>query len=177
MTQPILSLALLLLFAAPLAAQTHFYLDEPFKRPAKILDDLLPLLREEVRSTCSSDEAFQATDLRSLFRASRITLNHRRAYLLKSGDKCLNGANHRWFSVYVTIARRYRRVLTGGGISVDILRARTQGLRDIETNMATSTYASRTLYRFNGSVYDARVCSEWEMVERNPKPHRVPCRQ
>jgi hypothetical protein len=177
MTQPILSLGLLLLFVAPLAAQRHFHLDEPFRYPVQIPDGLLPVLRDEVKSMCSGDAVFQATDVRSLFLASRITLNHRRAYILKSGHRCLTGGDNDWFWVYLKTARRYRLVLTGGTISVDMLRTRTRGLLDIAANMCTGAYCFENIYKFNGSVYKARVCSEWEMHGLSPpKPHRVPCR-
>jgi hypothetical protein len=176
-TQLVLSICLLLLFIAPLAAQTHFHLDETFQRPATIPAGLLPRLRKEVKSTCSGDAAFQARDVRSLFSASRITLNQHRAYILKSGHHCLTGGDNDWFWIYLNTAQRYRMVLTGGTISVDVLSSRTQGFRDIETNMATGAYGFRKIYKFNGSVYEPRECSEWEMRERNPKPQRVPCRQ
>ena len=178
MTHAIVSFGLLLLFAAPLVAQTNFHLDEPFQRPTKIPDGLLPLLRGEIKSTCQNDAAFQSTDARSLFVASRITLNHRKALILKSGHQCLTGGDNASFWVYVRTTQRYRLVLASGTISVDVLRTRSHGLRDIETNMATGAYGFRNIYKFNGSVYKARVCSEWEMHGLSrPKPHRVPCRR
>jgi len=168
---------MMFVFAGPCVAQTHFYLDEPFKRPAEIPNGLLPMLRNQIKSVCPGDPAFQATDIRSLFSASRISLNHRPAFILKSGHICLTGADNAWFWVYVKTAGRYRSVLTGGTISVDVLRARTHGFRDIETNMATAAFGFRKIYKFSGSAYEPRVCSESEMRERNPKPHRVPCQR
>jgi len=177
MTHSVLSVALLLLLAAPLAAQTSFHLDEPFRGSGKIPEGLLPLLRDEIKSTCQNDATFQSTDARSLFVASRITLNHRAALILKSGHHCLTGGDNDWFWIYLNAGRSYRRVLTGGTISLDVLRKRTHGLRDIETNMCTAAYCFRKIYKFNGRVYAPRVCSESELRERNSKPHRVPCRQ
>ena len=55
----ILLISVILLFAASSGAQTHFYLEEPFKRPAKIPNSLIPLLREEMKSTCSGDMPFR----------------------------------------------------------------------------------------------------------------------
>ena len=176
MTQAILSIGLFLLFAVPLAAQTSFHLDEPFKRPAKIPDSLLLLLRDEIKRTCQNDATFQSTDVRSLFVASRITLNHRPAFILKSGHHCLTGGDNDSFWVYINMARRYRLVLASGTISVDVRRARTHGLRDIETNMCTGAVCFRNIYKFNGSVYKARVCSEAKPAIA-VKWRRVPCRQ
>src|SRR5690242_6393030 len=178
MTQPILSIGLLLLLTAPLAAaQTNFHLDEPFRRSTKIPEGLLPLLRDEIKSTCQNDAAFQSTDVRSLFVASRITLSHRPAFILKSDHHCLTGGDNDSFWVYVQTPRRYRLVLADGTISVDVLRTHSHGLRDIETNMCTGAYCFRNIYKFNASVYKARVCSEEGLRAGSPKWHRVPCRQ
>ena len=176
MTQPILSVAFLLLFTATFAAQTRFHLDEPFTSKAKIPNPLLLLLRTDVKSICPDDAAFQPPDVRSLFIASRITLNHRAAYILKSGHHCLTGVDNDWFWIYIKTPRSYRLVLTSGSISLDVLRRRTHGLRDIETNACTGAYCFSEIYKFDSSVYKARTCSEAEMRGGPPKWHRVPCR-
>ena len=176
MTQPILSLGLLLLFAAPLAAQRHFHLDEPFRYPAKIPGGLLPLLRHEVKSASCTDATFQSADLRSLFLASPIALNHRQAYILKSDHRCLTGGDNDSFWVYLKTRGRYRLVLASGTIAVDVLPTRTNGVRDIATNMCTGAFCREEIYKFNGSFYKARVCRESEWQTRS-KFHRVPCRR
>jgi hypothetical protein len=86
----ILFLIAILLSATPLAAQTDFYLDGPFKRPAKIPDGLVRLLQDEIKSACPRETVNQTTDVRSLFSASRITINnHRPAFIVKSSHQCL----------------------------------------------------------------------------------------
>jgi hypothetical protein len=163
------------LFATPSIAQTSFYLDEPFKHPAKIPNGLLPLLRIEIKSVCERDAQFQATDPRSLFTASRITLsNSRSGFILKSGHHCLTGGDNDWFWVFLRTQRGYRLVLTGGTISVDVLKTQTRGSRDIETNGATARTNYRDLYKFNGSVYKPYRC--WESTPVEAKPQRVRCR-
>src|SRR5258708_1501953 len=92
-SKPILLIMATFLFTAAAAAQTSFHLDEPFKRSAKIPNGLLPLLQSEIKSTCKNDAAFQSTDVRSLFSASRITLNQRPAFILKSAHHCLTGGD------------------------------------------------------------------------------------
>src|SRR5881275_1714023 len=99
--RPILLLLSIFLSTVPLMAQRHFYLDEPFKHPAKIPSGLLPLLRDDVKSICHDDAAFQSTDVRSLFVASRITLNNRPAFILRSGHHCLTGGDNDGFRVYI----------------------------------------------------------------------------
>jgi len=58
MTKPVLFITVILVFVAPTAAQTHFYLEDAFKRSAKIPDSLLPSLRSEIKSRCRDDAAF-----------------------------------------------------------------------------------------------------------------------
>jgi hypothetical protein len=176
-TNAFLTLSLILLLAAPVAGQTSFNLDEPFKLTAKIPGALLPLLDHEIKSTCKNDAAFQASHARSLFVASRITLNHRPGFILKSGHHCLTGGSNVWFWIYFKTGRNYRRVLTGGTISLDVLRRRTHGLRDIETNICTGAYCFGRIYKFNGFVYKPRICSEAEPRGGPPNWHRVRCRQ
>jgi hypothetical protein len=167
----------ILVFVAPTAAQTHFYLEDAFKRSAKIPDSLLPSLRSEIKSRCRDDAAFQAADVRALFSASKITLDHRPALILKSEHMCLTGADNIWFWVFLRTGGSYRKILFGGSLSVDVLRNRMHGLRDIETNVATAAFAFGKIYKFNGSVYKASICTETDLGARNPKPHRVPCQQ
>jgi hypothetical protein len=172
--KPLLLTTVIFLFAAPLAAQTNFYLEEPFERPAKIPNGLVSLLRE-LKSRCRGDAVFQTTDVRQLFSASRITLNSQRpAYILKSGHYCLTGADNDWFWVFLRTRKGYKKILTGGTISVDVLRTKTHGLHDIETNVATARTNYGRIYKFNGSIYNATRCTESTPVEAKPKP--VQCR-
>jgi len=170
----VLLLTLFLLFATPTVAQTHFHLDEPFKRPAKIPVALAPLLRDQIKSVCQRDAEFQATAPRSLFTASRITLdNSHGGFILKAGHHCLTGVNNDWFWVFLRTARGYRLVLTGGTISVDVLATKTRGLRDIETNGASAQTNYKDLYKFNGTIYKPYRC--WQSTPVGAKPQRVPC--
>jgi hypothetical protein len=176
MTHPVLSVALLLLLGAPIAAQSSFHLDEQFKHPTKIPDGLVPLLRAEVKSHCPRDPELQAADVRKLFSASRISLN-RPALILKSGGHCLTGGDNDWFWVYLKARSGFRKVLTGGTISLDVLRRRTHGLRDIASSVCTGAYCFAKTYEFDGSIYRARICEEAELHNGPPKYHRVPCLQ
>jgi hypothetical protein len=171
----ILVLVLILLSAVTSVAQTNFYLDEQFNPQAKIPNDLVLLLRDEIKQMCPSASVNQNTDVNSWFSASRINLGHRRsAFILKSGKSCLTGADNKWFWIFLRTARGYQLVLTGGTISLWVLKSTTRGLRDIETNVATARTNYRNLYKFNGSVYKTYQC--WESTPVEAKPQRVPCR-
>src|SRR5258705_9734049 len=146
----ILLLGAIFLYALPTVAQTHFYLDEPFKHPAMIPDGLVSLLRDEIKSVCRGDAAFQTTDVRSLFSASRIILNHRPAFILKSGHICLTGADNDWFWVYLKVQNVYRKILNGGTICLKVFRTRAHSMPDIENNIATPAARSRKIYTING---------------------------
>ena len=173
----ILLLALILLSAVTSVAQTHFYLDEPFKHPAKIPNGLVPLLRDEIKQMCRGESVNQSTDVKSWFSASQINLGHRRsAFILKSGKYCLTGVDNDWFWIFLRIRRGYRLVLTGGTISLDVLKSTTRGLRDIETNAATAQTNYTNIYKFDGARYKARICSETAFFPTGQKPKRVPCR-
>ncbi len=173
----ILLLVLILLSAVTSVAQSNFYLDEPFKPQAKIPNDLVPLLRDEIKQMCPSASVDQNTDMTSWFSASKINLGHRRsAFILKSGKSCLTGADNKWFWIFLRTTRGYQLVLTGGTISLWVLKSTARGLRDIETSAATARTKYNNIYKFDGARYKARVCSETEFYPTGQKPRRVPCR-
>jgi hypothetical protein len=166
----------ILLSAVSSAAQTHFYLDEPFKYPVGIPNNLVPLLRDEVKQSCRWETVDRGAGIKAWFSASRIDVGGRRSALILASSKgCLNGADNDWFWIFLKTPRGYRLVLKGGTLSVDVLRAKTHGLRDIETNVATAQTNYSNVYKFNGSVYKARRCTESSPYEAKPKPKIVPC--
>jgi hypothetical protein len=173
----ILILITALFFTAPIAGQTHFYLDERFAREAKLPEALVPLLRDVIKNTCRGQMPADNTDIRSWFSASRITLSQRRAYIVKSSGEhhCLTGADNDWFWIFLKTERGYRQVLTGGTLVVDVLKTKSRGLADIETNVATARTNYRNFYRFDGTVYKARKCME-ATPPGEGKQVNVPCR-
>lgn len=157
-------------------AQRHFYLEERFKHQVTIPRDVLRLMRQEIKRKhmCRLDES---TNISPWFSASRIDLGAgETALILASDQMCLNGVDNNWFWVFLRRHRRHRLVLTGGTLSVDVLRSANFGLRNLETNVATANTNYTNIYKFNGSVYKARVCSETALFPDNQKPKRVPCR-
>jgi hypothetical protein len=159
--------------------QRDFYLDEPFKRPVKIPESVIQLLRQDIgqekEQACRRMGGGDSSDIASWFSASSLNLNDdRRADLIvKSGKGCLNGADNDWFWIFLNTGRGYRLVLFGGTLDVGLLKTRTHGLHDIETNVATASINFGKVYKFDGREYQARVCTEASPVTAKPK--RVPC--
>jgi hypothetical protein len=174
--KPILLLISVLLIAQPLVAQRHFYLEERFKNQVKIPSDVLGLMRQEIerKRMCRIDDQ---TNISSWFSASRIDLGAgETALILASDQMCLNGADNNWFWVFLRRQNHYRMVLTGGTLSVDVLRSTNSGLHNIETNVATANTNYTNVYKFNGQAYRARICLEMALFPDNQKPKRVSCR-
>lgn len=174
MAKAIRSIVLLLMLNAPVAAQTHFDL-ESFKYPVRIPDALLSLLKLEIKSRCHRDAAFQAMDVRALFSALRINLNDRPAFILTSRHICLTGADNVWFWVFLQARRTFRLVLMSGALGVDVLKNRTHEVRDLKVGHATAAAMSTKIYKFNGTIYKARVCRFAELTGPHLKWHRTRC--
>jgi hypothetical protein len=175
-SKSILLLVVILLSAGTSLAQTHFHLDEPFKRPAKIPDALVPLLGD-IAKGCRAERVNRGTSVKSWFSASKINVSDDRSSLiLKSGKWCLNGVDNDWFWIFRKTARGYRLLMSAGSISLDVLKSTNRGLRDIETNAATAQTNYTNIYKFDGERYKVRICSETDIFPTGQKPKRVPCR-
>jgi hypothetical protein len=188
-SRSILLIVSILLLALPLAAQmktkshkieqTDFDLDAPFKRPIKIHEAILQLLHQEIKkySLCGQGKHDRVSDIASWFSASAIDLNddHHPDFFVKSYQGCLNGADNDWFWIFRNTGHGYRLALFGHTLYVYLLKTKTHGLYDIKTSMATAAYFFSDVYKFNGQVYKARVCTEAESSSGPPKWKRVPC--
>jgi hypothetical protein len=175
-SKPILLIGLILLSGLPLMAQRHFYLEDRFNFKAKIPRDVSNLLLQEIkrRHLCCLNGL---SDISPWFSAARIDLGGPGSALILASDHgCLNGADNNWFWVFLKRQKRYRMVLTGGTLSVDVVRSTSFGLHNIETNVATANTLYTNVYKFNGSVYKPRMCSETAIFPDNQKPKRLPCR-
>jgi len=154
-------------------AQRHFYLEERFKHQVKVPREVLRLMRHEIerKRMCRIDET---TDVSPWFSAARIDLGGRdKSLILASDQECLNGVDNNWFWVFLKRQKRYRMVLTGGTLSIDVIRSTSSRLRNIETNVATASTNYTNVYKFNGSAYMAHRCSETALFPDNQKPKRV----
>ena len=161
---------------APLAAQRSFFFEEPnpFKHPVKIPRAVLQVMRREIEGQ-RGGHLNESTNLADWFFGARIALGtNRPAFILRSHEDFLNGADNDWFWIVLQTSRGYRMVLFAGTISVSARNSKTHGLRDIETNMATAAIAFRNVYKFKGTVYKLTDCFEAMPVEAKLK--RVSCR-
>jgi hypothetical protein len=166
----------ILLWYGPAPGQTRFYLDEPFKRPVKLPDAVVPLLRDVVNELCRGQVITENADLRSWFEGSQITLNRDRFALIVSSSgerRCLSGASNAYFWVFLKTAKGYCKVLSGGTLLVKVLKSKSHGLHDIETNAATAQTNYRNFYWFDGTVYKTRKCMQ---STAGAEHVRVPCR-
>ena len=176
LSKSILLLLVILLSAVASLAQTRFHLDEPFKRPAKIPDALVPTLRD-IAKDCLAERVNEGTDVKAWFSASKINISaDRSSFILKSGKWCLNGVDNDWFWIFRKTAQGYRLLMSAGSVSLDVLKSTTRGLRDIETNAATAQTNYTNIYKFDGERYKARICSQTDMFPKGSKPKRVRCR-
>jgi len=168
--------SLIFFSASSLAAQQRFFFFEepkPFKHTANIPRAALQVMRHEIenRRGCNID---QSTNPARWFFGSRINLSpRRRAYILRSHQDCLNGADNDWVWIVLKTSRGCQMVLFDGTISVYVRNSTSHGLRDIETNMATAAIAFRDVFKFDGNVYKRTHCFEAMPVEAKLKP--VPC--
>jgi hypothetical protein len=169
--------ASLIVFAAQQSpTQRYFFLEEPkpFKHPVKIPLPVLDVMRHEIEGR----RGCQLTQFRNLerwFTGSRIDLaSNRRAFILRSDEQCLNGADNDWFWIVLETSRGYRVVLFAGTISVAVRNSRSHGLRDIETNAATAAMSFKDIYKFDGTAYKRTNC--FEAMPVDAKLQRIPCR-
>src|ERR1043166_9211647 len=128
-----LILGFIALSASPSTAQQRFFFFEqrnPFKHPAKIPSAVLDVMRREIqnRRGCNVNES---TNLSRWFFGSRLNLApNRRAYILRSHQDCLNGADNDWVCVVLKTSRGYRMVFFDGTLSVYVRSSKSHGLRD-----------------------------------------------
>lgn len=161
--------------------QTYFNLDseETFKRPVKIPEAALRSLRQEIEKKHRRclERLDQESDIASWFSASAVDLNndHLSDLVVKSKKDCLNGADNDWFWILRNTGRGYQLVLFGGALGVTLLKTRTQGFRNIETDFATASTFHSNIYKFDRQVYKARICTEVENGSVTAKPKRIPC--
>jgi len=155
--------------------QRHFYLEDRSNFKAKIPRDVSNLLLQEIkrRHLCRLNGL---SDISPLFSAAHIDLGPASGLILASDQGCLNGADNDRFWVFLKRKKRYRMVLTGGTVSVDVVLPTSFGLHNIEPNVAKATTIYTNVYKFNGSVYKPHMCSETTMFPDKQKPKRISCR-
>ena len=170
-----LLLVFLFLAAGSSFAQTHFLFEEPepFKHPVQLPSGAAELLRREMEGTRGCVN--QSADIVQSLKAARIDLGGNRvAFIARSAEDCLNGPDNDWFWIVLQTPHGYKLLLRGGTIAVTVRTERTRGFPDIETNAASPEGVYREVYKFDGSVYEAYLCTHTGFSTL--KPERVTCR-
>lgn len=174
----ILLLVFLFLAAGRSFAQTHFLFEdpEPFKNPVQLPTGAVELLQRGMHAAryCPDQTAVPAQSLR----ASRIDLGRGRlAFIVRSLHDCFNGPDHDRFWIVLHTAHAYGLLLQGGTVAVTVRSEHTHGFPDIGTDAASPEGIYSEIYKFNGSVYSASLCTRTILSTSGPsKPERVTCR-
>ena len=176
----ILLLISFFLTAAPSFSQTHFLFEdpEPFKNPVQLPTGAVELLQRDMHaaSYCPNETTVPAQSLR----ASQIDLGSGRlAFIVRSLHDCFNGPDHDRFWIVLQTPHAYELVLQGGTVEVTVRREHTHGFPDIETSAASAEGIYTEIYKFNGSTYNASLCTRTILstsVRGPSKPERVTCR-
>ncbi|HKM66986.1 MAG TPA: hypothetical protein VJX70_07465 [Candidatus Acidoferrum sp.] len=138
--------------------QTRFDLEVVVRHPVPLPQAVLKILRHdgEVRSSrcVSEDDQAQAISA-SWFEASQIHLDgpDEVDLLAKGKDGCLFGANMGPFWIFRNTPQEYKLVLTVSALGVDILRNKTNGLRDVSAVAVAGGKWVSVSFKFDGQKY------------------------
>lgn len=138
--------------------QLRFGLEELVRHPVPLPQAVLKILRDdgEVRSSrCVSEDDQGHAISTSWFEASQIHLDgpDEVDLLVKAKDGCLFGANIGPFWIFRNTSQGYKLVLTVSALSVDILRNKTNGLRDVSAGAVAGGQAVSVSFKFDGQKY------------------------
>ena len=138
------------------AEQTRFGLEEPIDRPASIPEDVLKILRQDSDvTTCELEAGSRDRIPATWYEASRIHLDgtNRADLIVKAKNACLMGPNLGPFWVFRKTAGGHDLVLSTVAVGVQILKNKTNGLRDIRIGAIVNLQPSYVTYRFDGHAY------------------------
>lgn len=164
--------------------QNAFGAEAPVKRPVKLPADVLRQLVDEnaqMLRACLQRNGESESDIPRYFAASRVNINHdaQQDLVVQAGEYCLQGAHSTPFWIFtqsnLRVLSGYELVLSVSADSLRILRASTNGYRDIESGYFTALEAYNTIWRFDGERYQPRVCTVQDF--RTKKVVRVKCGQ
>lgn len=142
----------------PLWQQTHFNAEESIQDPIEVPKDVLQILRRDARNqTCLVKGQSEETLPASWFVASKVNVSSSLPDLvIMAVHPCLNGANVVPFWVFNGNSGRYILALRSNGLALDLLKTRSKGHRDIRLTSVSATTEYTTLYKFNGTKYQAQ---------------------
>ena len=133
--------------------QTKFSLEEPITHPMPIPEDVLNVLRQRTDiSTCETRPEERNKIPPSWYEASRVRLDGGREedLVVKARNACMWGPNLGPFWVFRSNREGHELVLSTVAVSLEVLRSRTNGLRDIRTGAIVTSEPAYSIYKFDG---------------------------
>ncbi len=153
--------------SASVVEQSRFAVESvPIQAPAEIPPDILALLRKDTYvRTCLEEGDLEEKIRATWFVGANIHLSSssesdlivmpRELKQAPSENRCLLGANVGPFWIFKRVANGFPLVLELHTVGVTILKAQTNGYRDIQSEkiLQAGAYISTERYKFNGHVY------------------------
>jgi hypothetical protein len=139
------------------AEQTSFGAEETILRPVEIPADVLQILRHDDRNRRVLKLGESENDIvASWFVASAINLDDNRlpGLIVQSANPRLFGANLVPFWVFHKTSKGNELALRIDALRLEVLRTKTNGVRDIRVSEATANEIISSYYEFDGTRYE-----------------------
>jgi hypothetical protein len=139
--------------------QSHFGAEVEVRHPVKVPQAVLNILILDKRnqSCLNNGEPIHKIPA-SWFVGSEIHLDDDSLpdLVVTAVNACLFGANLVPFWIFRKTSEGYELLLSTNALGLDVLNARSRGLRSIRATAATARRVSRVVYMFDGSKYRKR---------------------
>jgi hypothetical protein len=136
--------------------QTAFSEADPIQHPVPLPPQVLKLLlqRPEVKGNMVFASDSERAQPAQLFTASATHLGALggRDFVV-TGHGAMTGADNDWFWVVRSAYKNPNVVLFAGGNSLELMKARVNGYRDIKSVWSSPSETGTKIYRFNGVRY------------------------
>jgi len=143
----------------PQGEQMRFGLEEPLEQPAPIPEDVLEILRRDsdVR-TCEIEGGSRDAILATWYEASQIHLDgpNEIDLIIKAKNACLWGPNINPFWIFRGTRNSHRLVLSTIALGLQVLKTKTNGLRDVRGGAIVRLKPNYVTYKFDGRTYQQR---------------------
>jgi hypothetical protein len=140
----------------PISEQTFFTEDEPLQQPVTLSSDVLRVLLKTKQAKVGLEDANDSAreNPARMFRAAGVHLSgSEKAGLVVIGIPPMRGADNCWFWIVRSTRRGPKVVLFAGGYSLELLRGKTNGFRNIRSTWSSPSETEESTYRFDGQRY------------------------
>jgi len=147
-----------------------FYYEECFEPSIPIPDEVVAeiIKTEEGKSGFDSLSPDKRQHLGSYFSARVISLGTKgERDLIVMGKGPMTGADNSWFWIVRQGPQSPNVVLWAGANSIIVLKTKTHGLRNIESDWCSAAFCESKRYKYNGTKYIV----VWSKSEQQ-KPHK-----